>query len=116
MLKYLLKVTVHHPGRYLCDKLVSKFNLKVEFDEERVKKDEDPIFEITSSAEAMTIPLACIALNVKSYEIEWIDKSEYCENWLTISHLDLGEKGLKLEMISMDTETTVSVGLPQPIV
>ena len=44
MLKYLLKVTVHHPGRYLCDKLVSKFNLKVEFDEERVKKDEDPIF------------------------------------------------------------------------
>ena len=48
--------------------------------------------------------------------IEWIDKSEYCENWLTISHLDLGEKGLKLEMISMDTETTVSVGLPQPIV
>ena len=116
MLKYLLKVTVHHPGRYLSDKLVSKFNLKVEFDEERVKKDEDPIFEVTSSAEAMTIPLAYIALNVKSYEIEWIDKSEYCENWLTISHLDLGEKGLKLEMITMDTETSVFVGLPVPIV
>lgn len=115
MLKYLLKVTVHHPGRYLSDKLVSKFNLKVEFDEERVKK-EEPIFEVSSSAEAMTIPLAYVALYVKSYEIEWVDKSEYCETWFTISHLDLGEKGLKIEMISMDTETTVSVGLPQPIV
>jgi hypothetical protein len=111
MKKYLFNLTINHPGKFLTDKLTSKLNLIVTFNQDRIDKGESCI-EITSSLEAMQIPVAYVALHVESYEIEWVEENEFTQKWLTISPLDQQGKGLKLELIATDSETEILAGFP----
>jgi hypothetical protein len=111
MKKYLFNLTINHPGKFLTDKLTSKLNLIVTFNQDRIDKGESCI-EITSSLEAMQIPVAYVALHVEAYEIEWVEENEFTQKWLTISPLDQQGKGLKLELIATDSETEILAGFP----
>ena len=84
MAKYLLRGTLNHCGRYVDDKLTSKFSMKIEVDDETIKSGKSIIGLNNYSAE-FDSPCSELCIFAKLIDYTWDDSNKYTNSSIEIS-------------------------------